>query len=166
VGGLKVLVVDKRNNQPLQDAQVVVGAKELKTNAAGQVQVGALAPGPISVKVSAPEFQSVEEAAVVVAGKESEMSIPLAPAKRIGFATISGRVRSTRQGLPLVATLVIPSAKVRTRTDAQGAFSVKLKPGIYRIIISANGHLPQTKSFTVRDGEQAIFNVDLFPRNR
>ncbi|MFL5345640.1 MAG: collagen binding domain-containing protein [Hyalangium sp.] len=166
VGGLKVVVVDKRNNQPVPDAQVVVGAKQLKTNAAGQIQVGGLAAGPVSVKVSAPEFQSVEDAAVVVAGKESEMSVPLVPAKRVGYATISGRVRSTVQGRPLVATLVIPSAKVKTRTDAQGAFSVKLQPGTHHIIISAKGHLTQTKAVTVKDGEQAIFNVDLFPRTR
>ncbi len=165
VGGLKVIVVDKRNNQPLPNAQVVVGDKELKTNAAGQVQLGDLPPGPVSVKVTAPEFQSLEEAALVIAGKESEMTVPLAPAKRVGYATVSGKVRST-QGRSLVATLVIPTASVRTRTDAQGTFSLKLKPGTYRIIISANGHLTQTKSVTVRDGEQAIFNVDLFPRTR
>lgn len=166
VGGLMVVVVDKHNNQPVPNAQVVVGNKQLKTDAAGQVRVGELTPGPISVKVSAPEFQSVEDAAVVIAGKESEMSVPLAPAKRMGYSTIAGRVRSTLQGRPLVATLVIPSAKVKTRTDAQGAFSVKLKPGTYHIIISAKGHLTQTKSVTVKDGEQAIFNVDLFPRTR
>jgi uncharacterized membrane protein len=86
-------------------------------------------------------------------------------AKRAGYAAVSGTVRST-QGRPLVATLVIPAAKVRTRTSAEGSFSLKLKPGVYRIIISAKGHLTQTKSVTVRDGEQTIFNVDLFPRNR
>jgi uncharacterized membrane protein len=145
--------------------QVVVGGKELRTDAAGKTQVGNLPTGPVLVKVSAPEFQPVEEAAVVVGGKESEMSVPLAPIKRLGYATVSGRVRST-QGRPLIATLVIPTAKVRTRTDAEGGFSLKLKPGTYRIIISGKGHLTQTKSVTVRDGEQAIFNVDLFPRSR
>jgi hypothetical protein len=166
LGGLKVAVFDKRDNHPVANAQVVVGNKELKTDVAGLVRVGELAPGPTSVKVSAPDFQSVDEAALVVAGSESEMSVQLAPAKRVGYSTIAGKVRSTRQGTPLVATLDIPTAKVRTRTDAQGAFSVKLKPGTYRILISAKGHLTQTKTVTVRDGEQAIFNVDLFPRGR
>lgn len=166
LGGLKITVVDKRDNQPLADAPVVVGDKELKTDAAGQVSVGSLKAGPVLVKVSAPEFQPVEEAAVVIGGRESEMSVPLVPIKRLGYATISGTVRSTRQGRPLVATLVIPSAKVRTRTDAQGTFSLKLKPGTHKITISAKGHLTQVKSVTVRDGEQAIFNVDLFPRGR
>lgn len=166
VGGLKIVVVDKRDNKPLEGAPVVVGGKELRTDAAGQVRVGNLPAGPVLVKVSAPEFQTVEEAAVVIPGKESEMSVPLQPARRLGYATISGKVRSTRQGRAIIATLVIPSANVRTRTDAQGDFSLKLKPGTYRIIISAKGHLTQTKSVTVRDGEQAIFNVDLFPRGR
>jgi hypothetical protein len=166
VGGLKITVVDKRDNHPLADAPVVVGGKEMKTDAAGQVSVGNLPVGPVLVKVSAPEFQPVEEAAVVVPGKESEMSVPLLPVKRLGYATISGKVRSTKQGRAIGAILVIPSAKLRTRTDYQGAFSLKLKPGTYRIIISANGHLTQTKSVTVKDGEQAIFNVDLFPRGR
>ncbi|MBN1204981.1 MAG: carboxypeptidase regulatory-like domain-containing protein [Myxococcaceae bacterium] len=166
VGSLKIVVVDKRDNQPLTDVPVVVGGKTLRTDAAGQVKVGGLAPGPVMVNASAPEFQAVEEAAVIVSGKEAELAIPLVPAKRVGFATISGQVRSTQQGRPLAATLVIPTARVRTRADAQGSFSLKLKPGTYRIIISAKGHLTQTKSVTVRDGEQAIFNVDLFPRNR
>ncbi|KFE61906.1 MSCRAMM family protein [Hyalangium minutum] len=166
LGGLKITVVDNRSNKPLVDAPVVVNGKELRTNAAGLVSVGNLAVGPVMVRVSAPEFQPVEEAAVVIGGKESEMSVPLTPIKRLGYATISGTVRSTRQGRPLVATLVIPSAKVRTRTDAQGAFALKLKPGTHRITISAKGHLTQVKSVTVRDGEQAIFNVDLFPRGR
>jgi hypothetical protein len=166
VGGLKIVVVDKRNNQPLAAAEVVVGGKEQRTDAAGQVRVGNLPAGPVLVKVSAPEFQPVEEAAVVIPGQESEMSVPLVPTKRLGYATISGKVRSTQQGRAIGATLVIPSANVRTRTNFEGAFSIKLKPGTYRIIISAKGHLTQTKSVTVRDGEQAIFNVDLFPRGR
>ena len=166
VGGLKIIVVDKRDNHPLADAPVVVGGKEMKTDAAGEVRVGNLPVGPVLVKVSAPEFQSVEEAAVVVPGTESEMSVPLLPVKRLGYATISGKIRSTRQGRAIGATLAIPSANLRKRTDYQGSFSLKLKPGTYRIIISAKDHLTQTKSVTVRDGEQAIFNVDLFPRGR
>jgi hypothetical protein len=165
VGSVRILVTDKRDNSPLPEVKVVVGEKELSTDAAGQVRVENLPPGPVLVKVSAPGFQPVEEAVVIVGGQEAELPVPLQLAKRLGYATISGTVRSTR-GSPLVATLVIPGSKVRTRTSAEGSFSLKLKPGTFRIIISAKGHLTQTKSVTVRDGEQAIFNVDLFPRNR
>jgi hypothetical protein len=165
VGSVKILVTDKRDNAPMPDVKVVVGGKELRTDAAGQARLEKLPAGPVLVKVSAEGFQSAEEAVVIIGGQEAELPIPLVLAKRLGYATISGTVRSTR-GSPLVATLVIPAAKVRTRTSTDGSFSLKLKPGTFRIIISAKGHLTQTKSVTVRDGEQAIFNVDLFPRNR
>jgi hypothetical protein len=71
-----------------------------------------------------------------------------------------------RKGKPLQALLVIPEAKIRRRTDARGTFQVQLKQGRYRLVFSAPGHLSQTKVVTVRDGEQAIFNVDLFPKSR
>jgi hypothetical protein len=165
VGSVKLLVTDKRDNTPIPDAKVVVGDKELRTDGAGQVRLEKLPAGPVLVKIAAEGFQSVEEAVVIVGGQETELPVPLMLAKRLGYATISGTVRSTR-GAPLVATLAIPAANVRTRTGTEGAFSLKLKPGTFRIIISAKGHLTQTKTVTVRDGEQAIFNVDLFPRNR
>jgi len=165
VGSVRILVTDKRDNTPMPDVKVVVGDKELRTDAAGLVRLEKLPPGPVLVKVAAEGFQSVEEAVVIVGGQESELPVPLMLAKRLGYATISGTVRSTR-GSPVVATLVIPAAKVRSRTGPDGTFSLKLKPGTFRIIISAKGHLTQSKSVSVRDGEQAIFNVDLFPRNR
>lgn len=165
VGSVRILVTDKRDNTPMPDVKVVVGDKELRTDAAGLARLEKLPPGPVLVKVSAEGFQAVEEAVVIVGGQESELPVPLMLAKRLGYATVSGTVRSTR-GSPVVATLVIPAAKVRSRTGPDGTFSLKLKPGTFRIIISAKGHLTQSKSVTVRDGEQAIFNVDLFPRNR
>lgn len=165
VGRLQISVADKRDGSPVPDAVLSVGTRELRVDAAGRVRLDDVEPGPVSVRVSAPGFQTMEEAAFVVAGQEAVLPVQLLPVRRVGHATIAGRVRST-QGRALVARLVIPKTKVRARTNAQGTFSLKLKPGTYRIIISAKGHLPQTKSVTVRDGEQAIFNVDLFPRTR
>ncbi|MDY7229004.1 MSCRAMM family protein [Hyalangium rubrum] len=165
VGSLRIAVTDKRGNVPMPEVTVVVGEREVRTDAAGQARLEKLPPGPVQVKVSVAGFQPVEEAVVIVAGQEAVLPIPLQLARRVGFATIAGTVRST-QGRPLAATLVIPAAKVRSRADAKGSFSLKLKPGTYRIIISAKGYLTQTKSVIVRDGEQAIFNVDLFPRPR
>jgi hypothetical protein len=165
VGSVRVVVTNKGSNAPMPDVRVVIGDKELRTDAAGQVRLENLPPGPLLVKVSAEGFQAVEEAAIIVAGEEAALPVALQLARRVGYAIVSGTVRST-QGTPLVATLVIPSAKVRTRTGTEGTFSLKLKPGTHRIIISAKGHLTQTKSVTVKDGEQTIFNVDLFPRAR
>ena len=165
-GTLRVTVVNGQNGVPLPGVRVAVGAVEVRTDMMGQARVKDLPPGPVAVTVKSPGFRPAEEAAVVVAGQEAALSVPLASERKSGPATLTGQVRSTRGGKPLAATLLIPQAKVRTRTDAKGAFAVRVKGGTYRITISARGHLAQTKVVKLRDGEQAIFNVDLFPRQK
>ncbi|MFP2934475.1 collagen binding domain-containing protein, partial [Pyxidicoccus sp. 3LG] len=165
-GVLRVTVVKAENGVPLPGVRVAVGAVEVRTDMMGQAKVKDLPPGPVAVVVKSPGFRPAEEAAIVVAGQESVLSVPLATERKGEPATLSGQVRSTRGGKPLAARLLIAQAKVRTRTDAKGAFTVRVKGGTYRITISARGHLSQTKVVTLRDGEQAIFNVDLFPRGR
>ncbi|WP_240358991.1 MSCRAMM family protein [Pyxidicoccus trucidator] len=165
-GALRVTVVNSQTGVPLPGVRVAVGAREVRTDMMGQARVKDLAPGPVAVTVKSPGFRPAEEAAIVVAGQEAALSVPLASERKSGPATLTGQVRSTRGGKPLAATLRIPLAKVRTRADTKGAFNVRVKGGTYRITISAPGHLSQTKSVKLRDGEQAIFNVDLFPRQK
>ncbi len=166
VGTLRVTVVDARGNTPLPGAAVSVGTTQVLTDAAGQVRLEGLGPGPLEVKVSAEGFRTMQEAVVIVAGTETELPVSLVFGRQGALATLSGQVRSVRKGKPLQALLVIPEAKIRRRTDARGTFQVQLKQGRYRLVFSAPGHLSQTKVVTVRDGEQAIFNVDLFPKSR
>lgn len=166
VGTLRVSVVDARSGQPLRGATVVVGTTELVTDAAGTVRVEGLAPGPLEVKIMAEGFRGTQEVVSIAAGTEADLPVSLAFGRQGALATLSGQVRSVRKGRPLQAVLVIPEAKLRRRTDSRGSFQVQLKQGRYRLIFSAPGHLPQTKVVTVHDGEQAIFNVDLFPKNR
>ncbi|HEX5752275.1 MAG TPA: carboxypeptidase regulatory-like domain-containing protein [Archangium sp.] len=166
VGALRVSVVDARSGKPLPGAAVAVGTRELLTDATGQVRVEGLGPGPLEVKVSAEGFRTAQEAVAIAAGTETELPVSLVFGRQGALATLSGQVRSVRRGKPLQALLVIPEARIRRRTDARGTFQVQLKQGRYRLVFSAPGHLPQTKVVTVRDGEQAIFNVDLFPKSR
>jgi carboxypeptidase family protein len=166
VGALRVTVVDARSGKPLPGAAVSVGTTELLTDATGQVRVEGLGPGPLEVKVSAEGFRTAQEAVAIAAGTETELPVSLVFGRQGALATLSGQVRSVRKGKPLQALLVIPEAKIRRRTDARGTFQVQLKQGRYRLVFSAPGHMSQTKVITVRDGEQAIFNVDLFPKSR
>ncbi|WP_404364258.1 collagen binding domain-containing protein [Corallococcus coralloides] len=165
-GSLKVKVVQGKNSAPVPDVQVVSGAARLRTDTAGELLLEGLEPGPVVVAMSAPGFRSTEEAAVVVAGQTSELVVVLSQDRKGELATLVGQVRSARSGKPLVATVTIPQAKVRTRTDKSGAFTARVRGGTYRITLSAAGHRTQTKTVTVREGEQAILNVDLFPRGR
>ncbi|WP_257454260.1 MSCRAMM family protein [Archangium lipolyticum] len=166
VGTLEVFVVDGRNGTPLPGALVTVGGTEVTTNEMGLALLKELPPGPLEVKVSAPDFRAEQEAVVIAAGIVSQLSVSLTHGRQGALATLSGQVRSVRGGKPLQARLFIPEAKLRRRTDARGTFQVQLKQGRYRLVFSAPGHLSQTKVITVGDGEQAIFNVDLFPKTR
>lgn len=163
-GALRVTVLDARTGAPLPDISVSVGTAQVRTDLTGQVVVKDLAPGPVAVAVVSPGFRSADEAAVVIAGQEAALSVPLAMEKKGTRATLVGQVRSMRGGQPLAATLLITKARVRARTDAKGAFNVQVRGGTYRIIISARGYLSQTKVITLREGERTILNVDLFPR--
>ncbi|WP_233261883.1 collagen binding domain-containing protein [Vitiosangium sp. GDMCC 1.1324] len=166
VGTLLVRVVDSSSGAPLPGAAVFVGSSKVLTDAAGQVRVEGLTPGPLEVKILAEGFRAVQEAVVIADRTETELPVPLVLAKQSAPATLSGQVRSVRKGKPLRAWLVIPEARLRRRTDPKGSFQVQLKQGRYRLVFSAPGHLSQTKVVTVHDGEQAIFNVDLFPQTR
>jgi hypothetical protein len=167
-GALRLSVVDARGGEPLPGASISVpGRTEAFSDAAGQVLLEGLAPGPWEVKVAAGGFRPEQVAVLVIAGEVTALDVSLAAARQGPvYATLSGQVRSVHKGQPLQAWLVIPEAKVRQRTDARGSFQIQLKQGRYRVILSAPGHLTQTKVITVREGEQAIFNVDLFPKPR
>jgi Carboxypeptidase regulatory-like domain len=161
-----VAVVDASSGAPLPGATITVGTTQVLSDATGTARLVGLAPGPVEVRVSAEGFREVREAVVIAAGLETELPVSLSFARQSALATLAGQVRSVRKGKPLRAWLVIPEARLRLRTDARGTFQVQLKQGRYRLIFSAPGHLSQTKVVTVQDGEQAIFNVDLFPKPR
>jgi uncharacterized membrane protein len=90
--------------------------------------------------------------------------VTLVPEKKRVPATVSGQVRSARGGKPVVAQLEIRELKQTIAADEGGAFSVQIPGGKYTVRISATGFVTQTKTVTVRDGDQAIFNVDLAPK--
>jgi hypothetical protein len=126
--------------------------------------VEGLNPGPVSIKVTAPSFTTGEDAASVVAGVNSEVVITLVPEKKQVPATLSGQVRNARGGKPVAARLELKELKQTVSCDESGQFSLQIPGGKYTIRISATGFVTQTKTVTVRDGDQAIFNLDLAPK--
>lgn len=163
VGSLRITVASLDGKAPLA-AALEVNGQALTADAQGVALVGQLPPGPVVVKASAPGFKPGEEAASIVAFKESSLAITLVPEKKVVPATVSGHVRSARGGKPVAATLEVREVKRSVTADESGAFSTQLPGGKYTIRISARGFVPQTKTVIVRDGDQAIFNVDLTPK--
>jgi hypothetical protein len=165
-GSLKVAVLDVRGRVPLKGASVKAGTVEASSDAQGVALLEGVPPGPVELQVTAEGFRPMREAVIVLSGESVAVELPMLPAGQLVPATLTGQVRSVREGMPLKAVLAIPEARVRLRTDARGTFQVQLKQGRYRVIFSAPGHITQTKEISVREGEQAIFNVDLFPKSR
>ncbi len=162
--GTLVAQVSDLQKAPVEGAEVSVGVLTAKTNAQGQARFVAVSPGPVAVKVTRLGFQAAEETASVEAGATATVEVQLLAEKQRVLATIKGLVRSTADGKPVAATLEIPEAKLRVVADEKGAFSVQLPAGTYTVTISAPRFITQTKSVSVKDGDQAIFNVDLYPR--
>ncbi len=163
LGGLSIKVVSFDGKAPVA-ASVELNGKTTPTSAAGALLIDGLSPGPVSVKVSAPGFTPGEESASVVASTVSELTVTLVPEKKRVPATLRGQVRSARGGKPVVAQLEIKELKQTIAADEDGSFSVQIPGGKYTVRITAVRFVTQTKTVTVRDGDQAIFNVDLAPK--
>lgn len=163
-GALLVTLLDKVTKKPVAGATVKVRGVEKQTGDDGRVTFDGLLPGPAPVEANVPDYHPVSEVASIVALKTAELPLPLVRAKAAILATITGLVRNRNGGRPISALLEIPEAKVRTRAvGTTGAFTFRIQGGTYSLIISAPGFITQTKTVTVKDGDQAIYNVDLSP---
>ncbi|HZN91046.1 MAG TPA: carboxypeptidase regulatory-like domain-containing protein, partial [Myxococcales bacterium] len=157
-------LLDKVSKQPIAGATVKVRGVEKQTSDQGTVTFDGLLPGPAPVETSVPDYRPVSEVASIVALKTAELPLELVKLRAAVLATITGLVRNRNGGKAISAQLEIPEAKVKTRAaGSTGAFTFRIPGGTYSLIISAPGFITQTKTVTVKDGDQAIYNVDLSP---
>ncbi len=162
VGGVRVSVLDKETQAPVEGAVVQVGDAEQTTDAEGRAVFAGMNPGAVALRIDAAGYQRGEEAVQVVAGSEAQVPVLLVKTEKKVPATITGFVR-TRGGQPIRAKLEIPELNQQASADEKGAFLFTVPGGSYRVIISAPGYRSQVKRVSVKDGDQAIFNVDLHP---
>lgn len=164
VGTLLVTVIDKATKSALAGATVTVNGKAQTTDAKGTVTFVELNPGAVNVEIAAAGFTAKAEAATILPGLQATVATELVSAKKRDPATVSGSVRSARGGAAVQANLEIPEASIKAKADDKGGFVFRLAGGTYTVTISAKGFVTQTKQVTVKDGDQAIFNVDLQPK--
>ncbi len=167
VGTLRLVLASKDPAMSLSQTSVAImpwQAPVPAPDADGVVTVEGLAPGLVSVKVSAAQFVPADEAASIVAGRTTELKVTLVPIRSRLPASLSGLVRSARGGAPVKARLEVLELKKVVDADARGSFATEAPGGKYTVRISAPGYLTQTRAVSVRDGDQVIFNVDLSPK--
>lgn len=163
-GTVELKLVDKLTEAPITTKVVLeVRGQRVPVSPEGTAQVANLPPGPVAINVTAPGYRKAQEVVAVVAGQTSAVSVGLLKVEGKLPAHVSGLVRSRRGGKPLAAKLEVSTARIRTGAGANGAFRFDIPAGTYRVVISAPGHLSQTKRFTVKEGGEAIFNIDLYP---
>lgn len=163
LGGLIIKVLDKESGAPIPLAGVKAVELDQLAGENGTLSLVQLPPGPLSLQVVAKGYRRAEEVAQVVAGRDSEVEIRLIREQAKPLATLTGLVRSTQGGKPIEAELEIPQLQIQTRADPKGAFSFRVAAGSYTVNISASGYRSQSKKVAVKDGDEAIFNVDLHP---
>lgn len=162
-GALAIKVISAEGAVPVL-SQIQINEKSSSTSAEGALTLENLAVGPLPVKATAAGFQPAEEVASIVAGRTSTLTLTLVPEKKQLPATLRGQARSARDGSPVVARLEFRELKRTVRADEKGVFTVEIPGGEYTIRIVAEGFLTQSKTITVRAGDQTIFNVDLTPK--
>jgi outer membrane protein OmpA-like peptidoglycan-associated protein len=133
------------------------------TDADGSFEIAALAPGPASVEVSAPDFESEKRTARVTAGQVTELAVALTARPHLG--SVRGKTTDA-SGHAVEATLKFSGAQsLQTRTDGGGLYQAALLPGPYKVVAEAAGLPARESQFEViADGSRQI-DLTLRPIN-
>ncbi|MCK5799188.1 MAG: carboxypeptidase regulatory-like domain-containing protein, partial [Deltaproteobacteria bacterium] len=156
-------VIDSRTGKPVWNARVRVDS-DVSWLAVdpqnGRFRSYKIPVGQRKVVVTAKGYHS-QETQVTVNESGGTIEVKLAPSADIKPGTIRGSVKSLRGKALRKATILIPQLDKTIRPSKDGGFSVSLKPGEYKVIVSARGYRTQRKTFRVVEGETQIWNVEL-----
>jgi hypothetical protein len=155
-GVVSLTIIDRETKAPVTGATVAL-------NGAPQTSMQlTLAPGLYPLTINADGYEAKEETVSVAAGKTSAVTVVLNKlAKRIP-ATLTVLVRNAKTGGPLKATAELLGTKFKAAIDGKGSLTVP--GGSYTLKVTAPRHVTQTKTVTLQDGNEAIFNLDLNPQ--
>lgn len=160
LGGVVRSATDK---EPIAGAVVaVVGHARARaaTDADGGFATPPLPAGPVELEVTAPDFVAVRVGATVVAGRNSEIAVNLAPAPPRA-AKIHGRITDAA-GAGVPASVKLAGATlVELRCEPTGAFSAVMPPGAYEVRVDAPGLAPRTSQVEARAGEDKQLDLEL-----
>lgn len=159
-GRLSGVVRAAATKAAVPEAQLTVGDKAVRADAAGAWVVDACGPGPVKVRVEAQGFTPAEEVVQVPPEGEATLDVALEQLGKGSPATLRGLVRSLT-GEPLKASVVIRGSATKVVVSPEGRFVVTVPGGTWFLVISAPGYVTQTKKVVLADGDQAIFHAEL-----
>jgi hypothetical protein len=163
LAALSGAVLDSRSGKPVWNARVRVGS-EVSWLAvdpqSGRFRSYKLPVGKRTVTVSAKGYHD-KKVAVEITEDGGSVEVKLAPSAAIKPGTIRGTVTAVGGRRVRRATVLIPELDKSIRPGKRGKFSVDLKPGEYKVVVSARGYRTQKKTIRVVEGETVILNVEL-----
>ncbi len=137
-------VVSDSAGDPIAGATVLVRAStpiSVRTDNAGQFFVPGVAPGAVSVDVTADGFQSKTLSVDVVGEETSHVAVLLKSVPSDTFG-VAGRVTSAADGAPVAAAeiTVTGAANASAQTGADGSYQIAdLEPGQVTVVATADG---------------------------
>jgi len=157
-------VVDSQSNKPVWNAQVRIAGEDASSLAVdpsnGSFRSFKLPVGKHTVTASADGYESAQME-VTVGTEGAVASLRLAPKTNVVPGTIRGSVKALVGKNPKSATILIPELDKTVNVDDSGTFSIQLKAGEYKVVVSAPGFRTQTKKIRVMEGSTVILNVEL-----
>ena len=88
-------------------------------------------------------------------------TLRLSPKTTVVPGTLRGTIKALVGKNPKSSTILIPELDKTVSVEQDGAFSIQLKPGEYKVVVSAPGFRSQTKRIRVMEGSTVILNVEL-----
>jgi len=160
--GLGGLVLDARNNTPL-DATLTLVGKEIPNTILTDPDAGdyhrVVSPGDYTLDASADGYLSQIINVVVISGTLSSRDFYLCPDNPW---VVSGTITDAVTGLPLQATIeFIDSRQVTSSDPDSGQYSINICPYAYMMRVSAAWHIPEERRVTVDQSQTQDFA--LFP---
>ncbi|MCX4241246.1 TonB-dependent receptor [Paraliomyxa miuraensis] len=96
---------------------------------------------------------------------EEEIKASTVEATKGPVGTVTGKVRDSVSGDPVIAaTVEVVGGKYKTKTDQDGEFSLRLPPGVYELRLRSDSSQPlRISNVEVRQGGTVELNRDLKP---
>jgi hypothetical protein len=158
-------VVDERTGKPVWNARVSLEGEQASSLAVnpsdGSFRSYQVEAGPHTVVATADGYSIAKLQVQVPPGGETRAHFRLSQRTRVTPGTLRGTVKALA-GKLTGATVLIPEIDQTIRVEADGSFTVSLKPGEYKVVVSAKGFRAQSKTIRILEGSTVILNVDLY----
>jgi len=151
LGAISGRIVDRITGEPVKGAVVVAAGGnvrlKVKSDERGRYLLRGVKPGEYKVAAGARGY--VKEAyprPVTVSAGAVTKDIDFALASRPRPGAITGRVVDARTRKPIAGAVVIArgeNGEGRAVTDRRGVYTLKLRPGAYRLVARARGYTPE-----------------------